>query len=87
MEAADVIVGRIKAVEKANQDGHFHSAQYLELIPVKVEGLPTAEDNQILRHESLLDKGDWNTSGATWNGTGKGSGGGGPRLTPRIVLF
>jgi len=74
LEAADVIAGRIKAVEKANQDGHFHSAQYLELIPVKVEGLTTAEDKQILRHESHLDKSEWNTYGNTWNGSGKGSG-------------
>jgi hypothetical protein len=73
MEAADVVAGRIKSVEKLNQDGDWANSQYLELIPVKVEGLTTAEDKQILRVEAQMDKADWSSSGNGWGNSGKGA--------------
>ena len=33
----------MKAVETANKDGNFHRAQFLEALPVNVEGLTIAE--------------------------------------------
>ena len=71
-QAADVVAARLKAVKTANREGHFTNGQFLELIPVNVEGLTTADEKQVLRNEALMSKGSWTGSGDDWSGFGKG---------------
>ena len=71
-QAADVVAARLKAVETANREGSFTNGQFLELIPVNVEGLTTADEKQVLRNEALMSKGSWTNSGNDWSESGKG---------------
>ena len=70
--AADVVAGRIKSIERGNKEGHFHNAQFLELLPVHVEGLSTTDDNQVVRHEASAGKANSTSSGNGWTDYGKG---------------
>ena len=71
-QAADVVAGRIKSLETGNKEGHFHNAQFLELLPVHTEGLSSTDDKQVLRHEASASKGSWSSSGKDWTNYGKG---------------
>ena len=71
-EAAGVAAARLKAVETANKDGRFGNAQFLELLPVNVEGLTSADDKLVVRNETLLGKGDVSSSSNAWIPSGKG---------------
>ena len=70
--AADVIAAGLTAVECAHREGSFANAQHLELIPVNVEGLTSADDKEIVRQEQQWSKADWNSSNANWQASGKG---------------
>ena len=70
-QAADVIASRLKAVETANKDGHFHTAQFLEAIPVNVEGLTTADEKMVAKRETQQSQTSSNSDNAWWQ-SGKG---------------
>ena len=72
-QASDVAAARLKAVECANREGHFHNAQFLELLPVNVEGLTTADEKQLVQNEAQLNQKSWNSSGDAWWSSGKAS--------------
>ena len=72
-QAADVVAARLKSVDAANKEGGFASAQYLELLPVNAEGLVTAEEKLVLKHEMQAGKSSWNDSGQSWKASGKGA--------------
>ena len=71
-EAADVVAARLKAVEMSNKEGHFGNAQFLELLPVNVEGLTSVDDKLVVRNETLMGKGDASSSSNAWIPSGKG---------------
>ena len=56
----------------ANREGHSTNAQFLELLPVNVEGLTTADEKQVLRNEASMSRASWTGYGNDWNGSGKG---------------
>ena len=70
-KTTDVLTARLKAVETANKDGNFHRAQFLEALPVNVEGLTTADEKQVAKNEVIMQKADW-TSNIDWWQSGKG---------------
>ena len=70
-QAADVVAARLKSVETANKDGHSQTGQYLEALPVNVEGLTTADEKQVAKNEVAMEKSDWNSNGGWWQ-SGKG---------------
>ena len=59
-------------VEAANRDGHFAKAQCLELVPVHLDGLTTADEQQMQKNEAQLNHPSWNSSGDGWGDSGKG---------------
>ena len=73
-KAADVVAARLKAVETANKEGNFHRAQFLEALPVNVEGLTTSDEKQVAKNEVIREKAEWNSgnSGDAWWTSGKG---------------
>eukprot|EP00438_Fugacium_kawagutii_P025118 Skav230791 [mRNA] locus=scaffold312:65520:71347:+ [translate_table: standard] len=54
-QAADVLSQRIKAIEKAGIDGHWGSAQYLELLSPEQSGLLEREEEVYTSKEYLLE--------------------------------
>ena len=71
-QAADVAAARLKSVEGANRDGHFHQSSFLELVPVNTEGLTTADEKVLVRNESLLTQKNSSSSGEGWQNYGEG---------------
>ena len=71
-QAADVVAARIKSVEAANRDGNFSKAQFLELLPVNMEGLTTTDELKMQRNEAQLTQRNWTSSGDGWWPSGKG---------------
>ena len=53
--AADLITQRVKALEKATQDTHWGSAQYLELLSPEAGGLLDRAEEVYLNREYLLE--------------------------------
>lgn len=54
-QAADLLSQRIKAIEKAGVDGHWGSAQYLELMSPEQAGLLEREEEIFTNKEYLLE--------------------------------
>ena len=71
-QASDVVAARLKSVEAANRDGNFSRAQFLELLPVNMEGLTTTDEQQMQKNEAQLTQGNWTSSGDGWWPSGKG---------------
>ena len=71
-QAADVAAARLKSIEGTNRDGHFHQSQFLELIPVNMEGLTTADEKLLVKNETLLNQKSLPSSGDGWQNYGKG---------------
>lgn len=55
-EAADIVAQRVKAVERACQEEHWQSAQYLELINPEAATLLDRGEQVFLAREFLLDQ-------------------------------
>ena len=53
--AADLLGQRVKALEKATQDGHWGSAQFLELLSPEQAGLLERDEQVFTTKEYLLD--------------------------------
>ena len=53
--AADLLTQRVKALEKASQDAHWGSAQYLELLSPEAGGLLDRAEEVYLNKEYLLE--------------------------------
>ena len=64
--AADVAAARLKSVERANREGHFVHAQYLELVEVNPEGLTSVDENLLVRNESAQSQKSWASSDGGW---------------------
>jgi len=64
--AADVAAARLKSVERANRDGHFGHAQFLELVEVNPEGLTSVDENLLVRNESTQSQRNWPSSDGGW---------------------
>ena len=54
-QAADLVGQRIKALEKATADGHWASAQHLELLSPEMGGLLERDEEIYTSREHLLD--------------------------------
>ena len=54
-QAADILGQRIKALEKAAMDGHWASAQHLELLSPEAAGLLERDEEVFTSKEYLLD--------------------------------
>ena len=54
-QAADLLSQRVKAIEKATQDAHWGSAQYLELLPPEAGGLLDRAEEAFLNKEYLME--------------------------------
>ena len=55
-QCADLISQRIKALDRATQEGHWQSAQYLELLPPDGVTLLERDEEIFLRQEYILDR-------------------------------
>ena len=53
--AADIICQRIKALERATNEGNWNTAQYLELIPAETATLLERDEEVYLTKEALLE--------------------------------
>ena len=53
--AADLLAQRVKALEKASHDGHWTSAQFLELLPPEGAGLLERDEEVFMNREALLE--------------------------------
>ena len=71
--AADVAAARLKSVERANREGHFGHAQFLELIEVNPEGLTSVDENLLVRNEATQNQKSWPSSDGGWQSSGWGS--------------
>jgi hypothetical protein len=55
-KAADIVCQRIKAVERASHEGHWGSAQFLELLPPENSMLLGRDEEMFVTKEYLLDQ-------------------------------
>ena len=65
-QAADVAAARLKSVERANREGHFSHAQFLELVEVNPEGLTSVDENLLVRNETAQNQRNWPSSDGGW---------------------
>ena len=70
--AADVLSQRLKAVERATQEGHWTSAQHLELITPEQGGLLERDEQIYVKNETLLDQKLRSYDRTPWRSQGKG---------------
>ena len=54
--ASDLIMQRLKALEKKMQDGNWNEAQHFELIPSQSTGLVERDEEHMVRREARLDQ-------------------------------
>ena len=54
--AADVVAQRMKAVERATQEGNWNTAQHLELISPEQGGMLDRDEQVFVRREASLEQ-------------------------------
>eukprot|EP00435_Cladocopium_sp_Y103_P044514 s49_g12.t1 len=55
-QCADLLCQRVKALDRAAQEGHWNSAQYLELLPPDRVTLLERDEELYLRNEYIIDR-------------------------------
>eukprot|EP00435_Cladocopium_sp_Y103_P022708 s4183_g5.t1 len=55
-QCADLLCQRVKALDRAAQEGHWNSAQYLELLPPDGVTLLERDEELYLRNEYIIDR-------------------------------
>eukprot|EP00438_Fugacium_kawagutii_P035474 Skav216655 [mRNA] locus=scaffold1255:486642:491056:- [translate_table: standard] len=70
--AADVLGQRVKALERASAEGHWASAQFLELIPSDTVSLLDREEEYHIHKEMLLERKVRGTEPGRTKGGGRG---------------
>ena len=71
--ASDVAAARLKSVERANREGHFGNAQFLELVEVNPEGLTSVDEKLLVRNESTQSQKGWSSSDGGWQNSDWGN--------------
>ena len=73
-QAADVVAARLKSMEAGARDGQFYQSSFLEPVPVNPETLVTADEQLLMKNESLLNQKSSPSQSTEWTGHGKGGG-------------